>query len=251
MLLGRYTRVGSLRVFEVRSGAGPGVPVVGVHGLSVSTRYMRRVLEAIARERPVLAPDLPGFGRSEQPPAILDVGGLAAFLLDWLDASGVTRAVLLGHSLGCQVACEAAVRRPALVAGLLLVGPTADPAAPTLRRHAARLALDILREPPALTALVARDYLRTGFARTLATARHMLEHDLRAVLPLIAVPAVVARGDRDPIVPQRWVESVASLLPGASTAVVQGAAHAAHWSRPDEVAGLLTRLSDTTSKLYG
>lgn len=71
----------------------------------------------------VLAPDLPGHGRSAGP-ALDTVEAMADWLLALLDAAGVARAVLAGHSMGSLIALEAAFRAPQRVSALGLVGTT-------------------------------------------------------------------------------------------------------------------------------
>ena len=229
----RFARVGGLRV-HTRAADGPR-PVVGVHGLGVSTRHLEPLLRTLARRRGVRAPDLPGFGRSERPPRPLSVEELAAFLERWLDAERLRRVPLVANSLGCQVAVELALRAPERVTALVLVGPTFDPAAPTLLRQAARLLVDSTREPIRLNAVVATDYLRAGPLRTVAAARLGLAHPIAERLAGVTAPTLVVRGARDPIVPLRWGERAAQLLPRGRLAVVPHAAHAAHFSYPERV----------------
>lgn len=71
----------------------------------------------------VLAPDLPGHGRSAGP-ALASVEDMAGWLLAMLDAAGVTHALLVGHSMGSLVALEAACRSPERVRALALLGTT-------------------------------------------------------------------------------------------------------------------------------
>jgi pimeloyl-ACP methyl ester carboxylesterase len=80
--------------------------------------------------------DLPGFGLSDEPGRVLNVAEHAGHLADWLEATGLPPVVLLGNSLGCRVAVDLAVRHPDRVRGLILVGPTIDPAARTARMSA-------------------------------------------------------------------------------------------------------------------
>ena len=68
----------------------------------------------------VLAPDLPGHGRSAGPPAD-SVEAIAEWLLALLDAAGVARATLVGHSMGSLAVLEAAARAPARVERLAMV----------------------------------------------------------------------------------------------------------------------------------
>jgi pimeloyl-ACP methyl ester carboxylesterase len=71
----------------------------------------------------VLAVDLPGHGRSEGP-ALASVEALAAWLLAVLDAAGVEKAMLVGHSMGSLIALEAAHQAPERVRALALLGTT-------------------------------------------------------------------------------------------------------------------------------
>ena len=64
--------------------AGSGEPVVLVHGLGVSGRYLEPLGELLAARRRILVPDLPGWGRSEDPPRALDVEAAAEVLADSL-----------------------------------------------------------------------------------------------------------------------------------------------------------------------
>lgn len=193
----------------------------------------------LARSSTVLAPDLPGYGRSATPTRPFDVPQLAQALGAWFDLAGIESATVLGNSLGCQIAVEFALQSPLRVGSLVLVGPTMDPGAPTIRGQLGRLVRDAVREPLSLNRVEARDYVRMGPLRILATARLALADPVEAKLPRISQPALVIRGERDPIVSQEWMERVVELLPDGRSAVVAGAPHAAHWAAADAVAGLV------------
>lgn len=105
----------------------PGRPtVVLTHGvLNAHKVWLRQARELAALGWNVLAPDLPGHGQSRgEPPATVEAA--AGFLLALLDAAGVDRAVLVGHSFGSLASLEAAARAPERVSHLVLVG-TAHP----------------------------------------------------------------------------------------------------------------------------
>src|SRR5581483_11388064 len=126
-----WLRVGGRRVHALISAGSPlGAPtVVLVHGLGASSSYMAPLARSLAPHCRVLAPDLPGFGKSDHPPHVLDVPQLADALIDWMAAVGLPRAALVGNSMGCQIAVDAAVRYPERVERLVLQGVTIDPAA--------------------------------------------------------------------------------------------------------------------------
>jgi pimeloyl-ACP methyl ester carboxylesterase len=215
---------------------GSGPPLVLVHGLAVSSRYFAPLIRALARTRTVVAPDLPGYGRSATPPRPLDIPELADALDAWLELTGVAPVPLVANSLGCQVAVDLALRRPERVTRLVLMGPTMDPSAPTILRQAVRLALDTLREPPGLWLAETIDYLRMGPRRTIATARLALADPFAEKASRLPHPALVVRSGRDAIVSQEWAQRVARLLPDGRLAVIPGEPHAAHWSAAEEVA---------------
>lgn len=217
-----------------REAAPPTAPtIVLVHGLSVSSGYMVPTAVRLSPSYPVLLPDLPGFGKSAKPRRILTVPELADALAAWMQALELPPAVLLGNSLGCQIIAHFALRHPARVTHAVLVGPTMDPKARSLRKAALRLALDLPREPLSFLPVLTREYLAAGPWRTLRTLQDAFADPLEALLPRITVPTLIVRGARDPIVGQIWCETIQRLLPQGQLVVVSGAAHAVNFNAPD------------------
>ena len=103
----------------------PGQPaVVLLHGAQNDHSVWALQSRALAhRGYAVLAPDLPGHGRSSGPP-LQRVEAMADWILALLAAAGVERAVLAGHSMGSLIALEATHRAPERVSGLALLGAT-------------------------------------------------------------------------------------------------------------------------------
>src|SRR6266705_1424160 len=87
----RFETLSGLRVRYVRAGDGPAV--VLLHGFASSIFTWKDVLPGLARSRTVVALDFPGFGESEQPPA-LDVGIYPGIVLGLMDRLGIARASL-------------------------------------------------------------------------------------------------------------------------------------------------------------
>lgn len=103
----------------------PGLPVILLlHGAQNDHSVWALQSRALAhRGLAVLAPDLPGHGRSQGAP-LETVEAMADWALSVLDAAGVERALLAGHSMGALIALEAAHRAPARARGLALLGAT-------------------------------------------------------------------------------------------------------------------------------
>lgn len=225
--------VGRWRMRYHRAGEGP--PLVLVHGLGVSADYWYRNGPPLAAAGfRVLAPDLPGFGRTEGPPGGLPVRAQAAALLAWARALELGPAVYVGHSLSCQCALELAVAAPERVRGLVLASPTGAPHGHRLLRQGWGFLLDVPREDPRLVPVVAQAYLRAGPLRVLRTWRQGAEHDPLTLLPSVRAPARVVVGERDPVVSAEFADALAAGLPGEGrVAWIAGAAHAVHFSAAD------------------
>ncbi len=217
-------------------GAGDAPPVVLVHGVGVSGRYMLPTARALAPAHQVYVPDLPGFGRSTRPPHIHNIPELADDLAAWLEALALAQVCLVGNSLGCQVIVDLVLRYPRLATSAVLIGPTVDPAARSVLAQVARGGLDMLGEPVRYWPLLIWDYLRAGTIRTLVTLHHGVQDPIAEKLPRVSIPTLVIRGTRDPIAAQTWVEEMVRLLPCGQLLVLPGATHAANFSAADRVA---------------
>lgn len=210
-------------------------PVVLVHGLIVSGRYLLPTAQLLAADYPVYLPDLPGFGQSAKPPHPLDLDELADTLADWMDAIGLEQAIFLGNSFGCQIVVTFALRHPQRISRAVLVGPTVDVFHRTLFQQAVRLALIFLREPPMMFLIALRDFWDAGLACGLLTARVALRDQIEAKLPLVQVPTLVVRGKRDRLVPQAWAEEVTRLLPLGRLVVLPQGTHTINYTAPREL----------------
>lgn len=236
-LRGLWTQIEGLRIYA-RTSEEPvsgKLPVVLVHGYGISSRYMVPIARRLAAERTVYAPDLPGHGRSEDPGRTLTVPELAAVLREWMDAIGLGQVVLLGNSMGCQIAVELAVRHPERVDRLILAGPTVDPEARTFLRELPRFIRTAFAERPSIVLWVAWDYLRAGPRRILREMDVAFGDRIEDKLWRVSMPSLVFRGERDAIVPQRWAEEVVRCLDTVDLEVIPGAGHALNYSAADEL----------------
>ena len=123
-----------------RAGPPPetgGTVVLGLHGMSGTHMVYRTLARALcAGERPLclLAPDLRGRGRSAHLPGPYGMAAHVADLLAVLDHAGADRAIVVGHSMGCNIAARFGADHPERTAALVLL----DGGLPTLTDHMAR-----------------------------------------------------------------------------------------------------------------
>lgn len=208
--------------------------VVLLHGI-VSSRYLVPTARELARSCRVLAPDLPGFGRTPATGSPLMADRVAA----WMATSGLKSSTVAGHSVGAQVAADLAVRHPGLVSHVVLAGPTVDQGARSVAVQLGRWLANAPTEPPAFNALATYEVAEIGPARMLRSFRLALDDAIEDKLADIRCPVLLVRGESDRVAPQRWLVELRERRPGSSLAVIPGAAHTVVYSHPVELARLI------------
>ncbi|MGZ2747176.1 alpha/beta fold hydrolase [Burkholderia stagnalis] len=240
--------------------AGQAHPVVLLHGIGSGAASWVRQLDALGASRRVLAWDAPGYGASTPVHGASPVAAdYAAALGAWLDALGIERCVLVGHSLGAIVAGGFARALPARVAGLLLISPAGGygsaPAETRDARRDARLAMLTELGPAGLAAQRsanmlsgnasedARAWVRWNMARIVpagyAQATHLLANaDLAADLAVFRGRTAVAVGAGDAITPPAACERIAAAAQ-VGLQVIPQAGHAGYVEAPAAYTALI------------
>ena len=237
-LASRWAMVDGCRMHYRVGGAGR-QSVVLVHGLTVSGNYLLPAAAELLDDFTVYVPDLPGFGASEKPRQVLDIGEMADILRAWMDAVGLERAYLLGNSLGCHTIAVAAARYRERVAGIILVSPMDDPGGRNMVRLGTRALNDFAREPQSFWKIMFQDFWRSGLRRFVLTLRCLQQCRLEPWLSQADVPALVVGGGRDRIVPMWWIDQVAAQLPQGRRAVIREAGHVPNFTHPKRLAALV------------
>jgi pimeloyl-ACP methyl ester carboxylesterase len=206
----------------------------------------------------VLAPDLPGHGRSGGTP-LSTIAAMADWTAALLDAAGVAKAKLVGHSMGSLIALETAARHPAKVTALSLIGTAATMTvgpdlleAAEANDHAAIDMVSIwgLGFAAELGGSLAPGlWMHFGAERVLEQCRPgVLFSDLfacnayqnaLAAAAQVNVPATLILGERDMMTPARAGKALAAALPNSRTVVLSGAGHMMMAERPDELLAAL------------
>ena len=192
----------------------------------------------LAEDFRVYALDLPGFGHSSKPEHALGLPALSEVLGAWMTGVGVDRAALVGNSFGCQVIAEFGLRYPDRLARAILQGPTMDGHARTTMRQVARFVRDLPRERVPEYFVNTHDYWRTGLHRGWETFQIALKDRIEDKVPRLVMPVLVVRGQRDPIVSQRWVQELTARLPNGRLVTTRGA-HTPNFSEPDSFASVV------------
>ena len=249
---------------------GDGVPLVLLHGIGSNAASFESLIAAMSDEAPVYAWDLPGYGASQA----LDehwplAANYAASLLHVLDALGVSRAIVLGHSLGCLIGGAFAAAHAERVAGVALIAPASGYGVPrggVLPDHVqARIddfdrlgaaafarsrAFRLVFEPEHHADVVA-SVMRSMAALTAApyaqAVRMLGSGTLAQDAARLAAPTLVAVGADDVVTPPAGVEKIAAALSpdhlvGGAMHRIARAGHAVTQEQPAALAALIAQL---------
>jgi pimeloyl-ACP methyl ester carboxylesterase len=255
--------------------AGSGELLLLVHGMAGTAENWGSVVEPLALERQVIAPDFPGHGASDPGGGDYSLGSLASGLRDLMLALGHERATLVGHSLGGGVALQFTYQFPEMVERLVLVssgglGPDVSP----ILRAAALPGADLFISATAGVGARAGSLLGAGLGKVglrpnadvaevtrayasladrerrrafLATLRAVVGTEGQRVaakdLLYLAeeLPLLIVWGDRDPIIPVAHGEEAHAALPGSQLEVFEDTGHVPQLECPGRFVAVLQR----------
>jgi pimeloyl-ACP methyl ester carboxylesterase len=248
-----------------RLGAGP--TLVLIHGIGSRWQIWEPVLDRLARERDVVALDLPGFGDSPMPPPGTPPGAssLARLVGEFLDELGVERPHVAGNSLGGWVSLELAKNgrvstatgvSPAgfhtgrearfqrasewtSVRGARLLAPHADAVlASGLGRTLllGQLAAKPARIPPADAAASLRALAAAPWFDETVPA---INSEPFRGGEKIRVPVTIAWGEKDRLLLPRQAQRAVRVIPGARLVMLRGCGHVPTYDDPEQVARVL------------
>jgi pimeloyl-ACP methyl ester carboxylesterase len=237
---------------------------VWIHGLSGSWQNWLENLPVFAREGwRCIAMDLPGFGASPMPRDRISMTGYAAIVDELLSVLGVSRAVVVGNSMGGFIGAEVAIRFGTWVDRLVLVsaagltiehqrslfqlaratgrvtamgaGWLASKSDTLTRRPRTRKALFSIvaahadQLPAPLVAEQLRGSGKPGFVDAIDA---LTSYPIRDRLPSISAPTLVVWGAKDPLIPARDAWEFGRLIPASRVVVYEDTGHVAMLERP-------------------
>ncbi|MFA5944973.1 MAG: alpha/beta hydrolase [Candidatus Thermoplasmatota archaeon] len=243
-------------------GPRDGPTLLLVHGFPFDRAMWRFQVAALtgAGYR-VVVPDLPGFGRSEDPgrkdAPLESVDGMAAELLLLLDRLRIAKITPVGFSMGGYVALAVAAKAPDRLSGLILLDTRAEPDSTEakakrdvtiaqVQEHGTRaLAIAMManqlteatRGKERLLAEEVREMMLRQPKESVVAALKALRDrpDRRDLLPTLSVPVLVVVGDQDKVTPLDSAKTMLGASRNGELKVIAGAAHLTPMEQPDEV----------------
>lgn len=235
-------QVAGQNIYYIARGA-QGTPVVFIHGAAGNHLVWGMQVHALGEVARAVALDLPGHGRSD-PPGRTSVEAYRDVIVGLLDALGLERAVIVGHSMGGAIAQTLALSHPDRVAGLGLVGTGA-------RLRVLPAILDgVLNDFENIAGLVVENSYAPGlsvefqkraedeFRACPASVTHgdfsaCNQFDVMARLAEIRAPALVVCGRADRMTPAKYSVYLATQIPNAYLVFIDHAGHSVMIEQPD------------------
>lgn len=265
----RFIDAAGLRWHVQILGNGPAILLI--HGTGAATHSWRGIVNRLAEQFTVIAPDLPGHGFTEtQARPVLSLPMMASALAALLTKLGIEPDFVVGHSAGAAIALRMILDRKIAPRGIVSLSGALVPFPGSAGIVFPALAKLLFVNPlvaPLIAwragdpAAVARVIAGTGshldaegvnfYWRLLRTRRHveatmgmMANWDLWPLLhdlPKLAIPITLVAPDRDQAVPPRVATRIASLVRQAEIIPVPGRGHLAHEEDPASFAELIIR----------
>lgn len=259
---GSFVAGAGVRTHYIKKGDGPET-IVLIHGFGGWTHSWRKNIDFLAERFTVVAIDVRGFGFSSRDPAAeYSPRGYATHVSSFLDILGIRRPILVGHSLGGEVAMRIALQRPEDVAGLVLINsaglPNPDrdrfrnlpPIPPPFDTTLARIAGSegmvrrILNESTYNTSMVDRSAIKAyrdpidvedAEAALLRMVRTSIPSLNKGEIGRIVQPTLILWGSEDNLISVSEGEELARTIKGSRLVVYERAGHLLLDERPDDV----------------
>ena len=268
---GEFLDLDGARIYYYAAGSrGAGEPVIFIHGFPTSSHLWTKIVPLMPLGHRLVVVDLLGYGRSDRPEGRdVSIRGHADRMLAVMDMLGINYACIAGHDVGGGIAQALAIRAPARVSRLCLVGSVAFDEWPVREVKLARAMLPLTRHLPAqwLLSILRTDLMR-GYTEAERGAHSIdqyvlpfaspegrdafMEHllaldsaDTMALAPRlkdIVAPTAIVWGAHDPFLPPPVGRRLQESIPGATLDLLPDVRHFTPEEAPEQIASVITNL---------
>lgn len=212
---------------------GDGPSLLLVHGLSASLDWWQFNADALARRFRVYLIDLPGFGQLGHLPEAVSMFAYTEWVNQFMDAAGLEKAHVVGHSMGGHIAIRLAATHPERVDRLVLVAPAGALPNADIEHYVLPVARLLREIPPRMIRVALRDFSRADLRATWQAGQDLVENDVLNLLPDIQAPTLLIWGGDDPIIPIALAETFLEQIPGARLVSVPDSGHMPMMDHPE------------------
>lgn len=235
---------------------GQGQPVLILHGWGGSSDTWEKFLNQHVNtdQFSLISVDLPGFGKTADPPISWSVSDYVQFVRDFISILGLSDVVLVGHSFGGRISIKLTSQYPEKIRAVVLVAAAGIKHKKTLKqrisyvvakqgkkvmqssllkpfeKHMRALLYKVIRE---------KDYIQTkGVMRE--TFKKVISEDLTQYLSSIEIPSLIVWGTKDSYVPVSDAYLMHEKINGSLLEVIHGARHGIHREMPGRLYKLVS-----------
>jgi pimeloyl-ACP methyl ester carboxylesterase len=227
--------------------AGAGETILFLHGAGGAARWAPFMAD-LADRYDLIVPEHPGFGQSDTPTWLDNVGDLAYFYLDFIERQKLGKIHLVGTSLGGWIAAELAVRNQAQIKTLTLVAPAGIhvegvPKGDIFLWTPEQLVRNLVANQALADQMLAmpvsdaeqRVALQNSFTMAkLSWQPRLYNPHLRKWLHRITVPTQILWGDQDKVIPTPYGKAYQALIPGSRLQIFADCGHVPQIEKKDE-----------------
>lgn len=232
-LSNHHVDLNDCRISYTQAGLKSGsTPILFLHGWGISAEPYHEILQLLAQQHAVLAPDLPSFARSSYSKLISDYDSYAQLLLSFLDALNLQQVHLVGHSLGGGIAITLSALAPARVKSLVLVDSTGVPSVSILEiipRRAFEMTAQFLLPKLKLKLFdipqVFSHNLLFNTGNVIQALLLSLYGDLKHLLPKVQAPCLLLWSEKDLTTPLNVAQEMSTMIPDTKLTVVEEGFH--------------------------
>ncbi|OBK24306.1 alpha/beta hydrolase [Mycobacterium asiaticum] len=260
---------------------GAGEVLLLIHGMGGSSKNWDAIIPTLSKKYRVIAPDLLGHGQTAKPRGDYSLGAFAVFLRDLLDALGIPRATVVGHSLGGGIAMQFTHQHRDYCERLILIssGGLGDEVSRTLRLVSlpgSSAVLQVVSSKPAIKVRKAISALKSDDRNAMRLSQHWEAHaalsnrenrqaflrTLRAVVDgrgqaVCALnrlhsnagrPVMIITGDQDRVIPVEHAYAAHAAMPHSRLHIIPGVSHHPQTEQTDTVASLIDGFIDANDE---
>jgi pimeloyl-ACP methyl ester carboxylesterase len=222
--------------------------VILIHGLGGSAERWLKVIPLLSPKYRVIAPDLIGFGHSDKPSTDYTIEFFAKFLSGFINSLGISRTILIGSSLGGQVAAECAGSNDS-IEKLVLVAPSGamKHSTPTIdaymmaalypNQSSARIAFEMMSSTGTVDDVIVTDFIKRMSAPNaklafISSVLSVKNSHIRDSLQKIKIPTLVIWGREDRMIPIEHARVFIDSISNCRFRELNGIGHLPHVEDP-------------------
>ena len=216
---------------------GEGKPLLILHGWGSSSEKWQKIGELLAQKGvKVIIPDLPGFGKSEEPQKAWNLDQYCDFVEEFVKILNLDKFYLLSHSFGGSLAVKFSLQYPEKVAKLFLVSAACIRKKSLKNKLFKFISRFFKIKPLFLRKFFYRksDYLSVkGVMKE--TYLKVIEEDLSDVLEKVKVPTMIIWGAKDKITPIKQAKLIKTKIRNSELKIIPNIGHSLHLEAPEKL----------------